>query len=162
MSGQENSNIEIKSAKARKIVEQVPSFIIRTGIISLVLMVLMIVTVLSLIDIEPQIKVNAILIGHNDGQITGYLLLPYKETLPTPDENQCIVKTNQGNVSFQCRADMMNKKKYVDNTNTYWQIPLVIEKNLENSDCIIAGQVVAYAQFKSTKISMLKWLFLVF
>lgn len=158
MLDQKSSDIEIKSDKARKIINQIPSFIIRMGITSLVSFFLITILMLSLIDIEPQLKVEAVLISQDNRQITGYLLFPYKKTIPISAENQLIVKTDKGNISFQCKADFNHKKKYINNTNIYWQIPLIIEKSPEKSDYTISGQINAYTQIKSTEISVLRWL----
>lgn len=155
---QEQLYTEIKSEKARKIVGQTPSFIMRIGITLLVSLFLMLILVFSVITIEPQTKIQVVLIGQVDEPLKGYLLIPYEKTIPVQKQNPIIIKINPGNFSFSCKADLNNKKVFINHLGTYWQVPLIIEKGSEELKGTILGQIKTYTQIKSNKTSILRWL----
>lgn len=149
----ENYDLELKSEKAKLVVETMPPMIIRMGIIMLMALFILVFISLTVIRIEPQLNFDAIITGHNQG----FALLPYKKVVVPTDTIFVRLTVYGRDYDIKCTMLLEKKEPYVDNSNIYWKVPLLIDTS---KIPVTVNQITkATACLKQAETSMLKYIF---
>lgn len=146
-------DLELKSERAKQIVETMPPIIIRMGIIMLTVLFILVFVSLAVIKMEPQLNFDAIITDRNQG----FVLLPYKKVVETTDKISVRLTVHGREYEMKCTMMLEKKEPYVDNGNIYWKVPLLID----TSEVLVTINQIAKATafVKQPKISVLKYIF---
>lgn len=146
-------DLELKSERAKLIVETMPPLVIRMGIIMLMVLFMLVFVSLAVIRIEPRISFDAIITGCNQG----FALLPYKKVVVPTDTISVRLTVYGRDYDIKCTMLLEKKEPYVDNSNIYWKVPLLIDTS---KIPVAVNQITkATACLKQAKTSMLKYIF---
>lgn len=146
-------DLELKSERAKLIVETMPPLVIRMGIIMLMVLFMLVFVSLAVIRIGPRISFDAIITGCNQG----FALLPYKKVVVPTDTISVRLTVYGRDYDIKCTMLLEKKEPYVDNSNIYWKVPLLIDTS---KIPVAVNQITkATACLKQTKTSMLKYIF---
>lgn len=146
-------DLELKSERAKLIVETMPPLVIRMGIIMLMVLFMLVFVSLAVIRIEPRISFDAIITGCNQG----FALLPYKKVVVPTDTISVRLTVYGRDYDIKCTMLLEKKEPYVDNSNIYWKVPLLIDTS--EIPIAINQSTKATACLKQAKTSMLKYIF---
>ena len=156
MSNNNNISSEIRSEKAKLVVDSLPPTVIRIGIASLIILFGGLLSLLSIINIQPYINVNVIIIGEDCEITSGYALLPYCDISSEQNTIPISVVTNNGRIMLKCGMTLNDKQIYIDSNNVQWMIPLVFD-NINNKYCF-EGKISATTRIQTEKIALLTWI----
>lgn len=146
-------DLELKSERAKLIVETMSPLVIRMGIIMLMVLFMLVFVSLAVIRIEPRISFDAIITGCNQG----FALLPYKKVVVPTDTISVRLTVYGRDYDIKCTMLLEKKEPYVDNSNIYWKVPLLIDTS--EIPIAINQSTKATACLKQAKTSMLKYIF---
>lgn len=146
-------DLELKSERAKLIVETMPPLVIRMGIIMLMVLFMLVFVSLAVIRIEPRISFDAIITGCNQG----FALLPYKKVVVPTDTISVRLTVYGRDYDIKCTMLLEKKEPYVGNSNIYWKVPLLIDTS--EIPIAINQSTKATACLKQAKTSMLKYIF---
>lgn len=146
-------DLELKSERAKLIVETMPPLVIRMGIIMLMALFMLVFVSLAVIKIEPRLNFDAIITSRNQG----FVLLPYKKVVVPTDTISVRLTVYGRDYDIKCTMLLEKKEPYVDNSNIYWKVPLLI--NTSEMPITVNQSTKATACLKQAKISMLKYIF---
>lgn len=146
-------DLELKSERAKLIVETMPPLVIRMGIILLMVLFMLVFVSLAVIRIEPRLNFDAIITGRNQG----FALLPYKKVVIPTDTISVRLTVYRRDYDIKCTMLLEKKEPYVDNSNIYWKVPLLIDTS--EIPVTVNQSTKATACLKQAKISMLKYIF---
>lgn len=146
-------DLELKSERAKLIVETMPPLVIRMGIIMLMVLFMLVFVSLAVIRIEPRLNFDAIITGHNQG----FALLPYKKVVIPTDTISARLTVYRHDYDIKCTMLLEKKEPYVDNSNIYWKVPLLIDTS--EIPITVNQSTKATVCLKQAKTSMLKYIF---
>lgn len=146
-------DLELKSERAKLIVETMPPLVIRMGIIMLMALFMLVFVSLAVIKIEPRLNFDAIITSRNQG----FVLLPYKKVVVPTDTISVRLTVYGRDYDIKCTMLLEKKGPYVDNSNIYWKVPLLI--NTSEMPITVNQSTKATACLKQAKTSMLKYIF---
>lgn len=146
-------DLELKSERAKLIVETMPPLVIRMGIIMLMALFMLVFVSLAVIKIEPRLNFDAIITSRNQG----FVLLPYKKVVVPTDTISVRLTVYGRDYDIKCTMLLEKKEPYVDNSNIYWKVPLLI--NTSEMPITVNQSTKATACLKQAKTSMLKYIF---
>lgn len=149
--------MDIKSEKAKMILEQTPSFIIRIGIFSFTLIFVIVMIIFYLIDIYPSIKIEVILNPVNKEKITGYALFPNKEIVSSRSSIPLTFTDGLANVLPECAIIINEGDTYVKNGVVY--IAMDIKQIGERKDnLIIQDNLYTSCYINLAERSVFQWI----
>lgn len=146
-------DLELKSERAKLIVETMPPIIIRMGIIMLMALFILIFVSLAVIKMEPQLNFDAIITDRNQG----FALLPYKKVVVTTDKISLRLTVHGREYDIKCTMLIEKQEPYVDNGNIYWKVPLLI--NTSEVPVTVNQIIKATVCLKQAETSVLKYVY---
>lgn len=145
--------LDLKSERAKLIVETMPPIIIRMGIIMLMALFILVFVSLMVIKIEPQLNFDAIITNRNQG----FVLLPYKKDVATTDKISVRLTVHGSDYDIKCTMFLEKKELYTHNGSIYWKVPLMIDTSEVS---LTVNQITkATVCIKQYETSMLKYIF---
>lgn len=148
--------IEIKSERARRVLGQIPPWIIRSGIQAILLIFLVIVFVFSWIKINPVLQVEVLVKIDTAGKMVGRVLLPQKEIQSSCDTIPITFENRYASLLPPCRMVLGQKRLYLKNDRVYQAIEII--PDTVPSGLAIEGSLKTYGYVGLAERSVLAWL----
>lgn len=156
MNSQDNG-IELRSERARNVIGQIPPTIVRTGIVSIVLVFIFLIAGAAIIPFQPQIKVSAMLKG-TPNSFSGEVLLP-KGSISICSQ-QLAVRVSPYNTNLNLSGTIiLNQRRLVVNPQgAFWSFPISINAPDYSLDTLVfKGNINATISIELPKTTLLRW-----